>query len=158
MVAGLPAKVAEAPGVGASKVIRPPATGSPKGLATVTTRGAGKAERGRVLWPSPGGDGEGEAAGLEGADVGGGALGPGDAALVGGHARHGDAGVDGRAAGEQGHGLGRPAVVGQRAEQGVGVDQVGGIEGEAGVVGEQVVAERAEGDGNREFDDVQRPG
>ena len=67
-------------------------------------------------------DGEGEAARLEGADVGGGSLGPGDAPLVGGHAGDGDAGVDGRAAGEQGLGEGGPAVVGQRAEQRVGVD------------------------------------
>ena len=42
-------------------------------------------------------------------------------------------------------GEGRAAVVGQRAEQRVGVDQVGGVEGHAGRVGEEVVAQRREG-------------
>src|SRR3954462_7482230 len=51
--AGLPANAAEAPLVGAAKVTRPPATGSPKGLATRTTRGAGKGDRAGLLWPSP---------------------------------------------------------------------------------------------------------
>ena len=41
-------------------------------------------------------------------------------------------------------GEGRAAVVGQRAEQRVGVDQVGGVEGHAGGVGEEVVAPRDE--------------
>ena len=50
---------------------------------------------------------------LEGADVG--RVVQREAALVGGHPGHGGAGVDGRAAGLQRHGLGRPAVVAQRA-------------------------------------------
>ena len=41
-------------------------------------------------------------------------------------------------------GQGGAAVVGQRAEQGVGVDQVGGVEGHGGRVGEEVVAQRDE--------------
>ena len=51
-----------------------------------------------------------------------------DAALVGGgDAAGAGAGVDGRAAGQQGHGLGRPAVVAQRGEQRVGrADDVAG--------------------------------
>ena len=52
---------------------------------------------------------------LEGADVGIGRV-EGLAALVGGDAGDGDARADGRAAGEQGHGLGRPAVVAQRGQ------------------------------------------
>ena len=48
-----------------------------------------------------------------------------EAALVGGDAGDGGAGVAGRAAGEQRHGLGRPAVVAQRGQAGVGdVEQV----------------------------------
>ncbi len=69
------------------------------------------------------------------------ALGTGDAPLIGGHAGDGDPGIDGGAAGEQGLGEGRPAVVRQRPEPGVGVDQVGGIEGHGRSVGEEVVAE-----------------
>ena len=47
------------------------------------------------------------------------------AALVGGRdASAGQPGADGRAAGQQGHGLGRPAVVAQRGEQRVAADQV----------------------------------
>ena len=144
MVARLPLKTAEAPVGGAEKVTWPPATGSPKGLVTRTTRGAEKAEPAEsplVVAPD---DGEGEATGLEGADVGGAALGPGDAALVGRDASDGSSGVDGRAAGEQGLGEGGSAVVGQRAEERVGVSQVGGIEGHAGRVGEEVVAQRDE--------------
>ena len=51
---------------------------------------------------------------LEGADVG--RRGDRLAALVGGDAAHGGAGADGGAAGQQGHGLGRPAVVAQRGQ------------------------------------------
>ena len=47
------------------------------------------------------------------------------APLVGGDATHGRACADGRAAGQEGHRLGRPAVVGQRGESRVGdVEQV----------------------------------
>ena len=53
--------------------------------------------------------------GLEGADVGW-ASRADQAALVGGDAADGGARADGRAAGQQGHGLGRPAVVAQRGQ------------------------------------------
>ena len=74
-----------------------------------------------------------------------------EAALVGrGDARTADASVDRRAVGEQGHGLRRPAVVGQGAEvQGgdssdddVAVDAVAEAAGAAGA--EQVVAAAAD--------------
>ncbi len=39
-----------------------------------------------------------------------------EATLIGGDAADGDAVADGRAAGEQGHGLGRSAVVAQRSQ------------------------------------------
>ena len=47
-----------------------------------------------------------------------------EAALVGGEAGDGDARADGGAAGAEGHGLGRPAVVAQRGEQ--RIDGTGG--------------------------------
>ena len=84
---------------------------------------------------------ESEAAGLEGADVGSAPLGSGDSTLVGGDAGNGCAGVDGRAAGEQGIGEGRTSVIGQQTEQRVGVDEISGIEAEAGSIGEEVVAQ-----------------
>ena len=59
--------------------------------------------------------------------------------------------VDRGAAGEQGLSQGRPAVVGERTQQRVGVDKVGGVEAEAGIVGEEVVAQGVEatrGDGD----------
>ena len=68
------------------------------------------------------------------------------AALVPRRRVGGVAGADGRAAGEQGHRLGRPAVVLQRAELGVDrrgsrADQVGGASAAtAGAVADQVVA------------------
>src|SRR5262249_41567546 len=69
------------------------------------------------------GDGrEGEALALEGADVD--ARAPDVAALVGGAGLRGIALADGGAAGQQGHGLGRPAVVAQRRQQRVPADQV----------------------------------
>jgi hypothetical protein len=66
---------------------------------------------------------------LEGADVGVGAgdIGTRIAALVGGgeeaKSKEGGAGVDGGAAGQQGHGLGGAAVVGQGAQARVGGDK-----------------------------------
>ena len=73
----------------------------------------------------------------------------GSAALVGGDAGGNEgvvARVDGRAAGQQGHGLGRPAVVAQRGQQGVerrgdGAGQVGADPAGAAVgLADQVVA------------------
>ena len=57
-------------------------------------------------------------AGLEGADVDRAIQ--REAALVGGDAADGDALADGRAAGEQGHGLGRAPVEGQRSQSQAG--------------------------------------
>src|SRR5262245_21622545 len=53
MVTRLAERLAEAPVVGALKVTRPRVTGSPKGLAMVRTKGAGKGEKGGVVWLSP---------------------------------------------------------------------------------------------------------
>ena len=71
-------------------------------------------------------------------------LGPRNASLIGRHAGNGNTGVDCWATREQGLGQSWAAVVGKRAEQGVGVDEVGGIEGHGGRVGEEVVAHRDE--------------
>ena len=61
--------------------------------------------------------------GLEGTDVGLGRV-EREAALVGGEAGDGNALADGGAAGAEGHGLGRPAIVAQRGEQ--RIDGAGG--------------------------------
>src|SRR5262249_27373311 len=77
--------------------------------------------------------------GLEGADVRGEGGGGGDAGVVGRKGVavcvHGGgvvAGVDGRAAGQQGVGGGRPAVVGQRAQKRVGSAGAGQVVGGRG--------------------------
>ncbi len=89
------------------------------------------------------GDADSEAAGLEGADVGGGTLGPADAALIGCGGPGGAAGVDRRTAGQQCDRLGRSAVVSQRGQARVGnPDQVAvvAIDQPAGAAGaDQVV-------------------
>jgi hypothetical protein len=68
---------------------------------------------------------------LEGADVDATADDAGQAALVELGGVGVVAGVEGRAAGQQRVGPGRAAVVLQRAEQGVDVEQVGGVEAAA---------------------------
>ena len=143
--------VADAPLAGGVNVTRPPATGSIGLLAaTVTTSGA---KRTGCLAASRG-VGEGEPTRLEGADVDSAVDDAGEPALVGGDAG-GDEGVvarvDGRAAGQQGHGLGRAAVVAQRCQQGVerrgdGAGQVGADPAGAAVgLADQVVAPGSEG-------------
>src|SRR5262249_34725037 len=95
-----------------------------------------------------GGGREGKALALEGADVDG--PDPAQPALVGGgDARSAGPGVDGRAAGQQGHGRRRPAVVAQGCEQRVAADEVvaagEGTEtdvGEAAVAGNDRVGQR----------------
>ena len=68
MTAGLPQIVADAPLAGGVNVTRPPATGSIGLLAvTVTTSGAGNTPPGCLA--ASRGDGDGEPARLEGADV-----------------------------------------------------------------------------------------
>ena len=116
-------RFAEAPLAGAVKVTTPPAHGL-DGIVGHDGDGQGIGERGAGrggLRGAAGGGSEREALALEGADVGIGrverlaALVGGDrsggARVVGDHTR-----ADGRAAGEQGHGLGRPAVVAQRGQ------------------------------------------
>ena len=91
--------------------------------------------------------------GLEGADVDDAVDDAGEAALVGGDAGGNEgvvARVDGRAAGQQGHGLRRPAVIAQRCQQrverlGDGAGQVGADPAGAAVGrADQVVALRSE--------------
>src|SRR5262249_32394890 len=66
------------------------------------------------------GDAQGEATGLEGPDINSRALGPADAALILGRGAGAGAGIDGRAAGQQGEGLRGAAVVARCGQQGVG--------------------------------------
>src|SRR5262249_54032707 len=85
-----------------------------------------RGERGEDGWRrrgAAGGGREGKALALEGADVHG--PDPAQAALVGGgDAGAGGPGAEGRAAGQQGHGLRRPAVVAQGGQQRGAADQV----------------------------------
>ena len=150
MVAGLPLRIADAPLAGGVNVTRPPATGSIGLLAvTVATSGFGKAVSTPADWPLP------EVTAM---------VNPLDSkapmstvpltmrakprwsvvtplGIEGVVAR-----VDGRAAGQQGHGLGRPAVVAQRCQQGIerrgdGAGQVGADPAGAAVgLADQVVA------------------
>ena len=115
MVAGLSARSADAPLAGGANVTRPPAAGSIGLLAvTVTTSGA----KTPALWPLPEVTAMVNRLDLEGADINLAVHDAVESALVGG-----DAGrycrrrwPGGR---EQGHGLGRTAVVAQRAKQGI---------------------------------------
>src|SRR5262249_21276205 len=97
-------------------------------------------------------DGDGEPARLEGADVHSAVDGAGQAALVGADTAGKEgviARVDGRAAGQQGHRLGRTAVVTQGRQQGVerlrdAAGQVGADPAGAAVArADQVVAQRS---------------
>ena len=82
---------------------------------------------------------------LEGADVDRAGDDAGQAALVGRGRGGVVAGVEGRAAGQEGVGEGRAAVVLQGAEQGVDVQEVGAGEAAAAAgVADQVMAQRAE--------------
>src|SRR5262249_24807356 len=66
----------------------------------------------------------------------------GEAALVGGDAGGNEgvtASVDGRAAAQEGHRLGRATVVAQRGQQRVGVDDAVGAKGDIDIVADQVV-------------------
>ena len=113
-------RAAEAPEDGAAKVTVPPATGS-SGLLAVTTTASGlaKAVPSVVCWgvlPATGR--ERETLALEGADIGWRV--ERLATLVGRDAADGRAGADGRAAGKQCDGLGRPAVIAQRGQAQVG--------------------------------------
>ena len=79
--------------------------------------------------------------GLESPDVAGRALGPGHSPLVsGGRRAVAAAGIDGRAAGKQSMGLRGAAVISERAQMWVGVDEVGGIREAAGAIAIDVVA------------------
>ena len=69
-----------------------------------------------------------------------GALGSGDAALVGRQSADADSGINGRAARQEGVCLGVAAVVGQRAKQGIGVGDVAGAGEATGGAVFQVVA------------------
>ena len=117
------------------------------GLVTRTTSGAAKAVPTRALWPSPADQGDGEPAATRRrrcrrcrVDRGTPrwSVVPATDGVV--------ARVDGRAAGQQGHRLGRAAVVAQRRQQGVerrgdGAGQVGADPAGAAVgLADQVVA------------------
>ena len=131
---------------------RPPATGSLGLLAvTVATSGAGKAVKMGVDWPLP------EVTAMVNRFDSNAPMSTmpstirGEAALVGGDAGGNEgviARVDGRAAGQQGHRLGRAAVVAQWCQQrverhGASAGQVGADPAGAGVgLADQVVALR----------------
>ena len=103
----------------------PPVTGSTRVIGRDGDRqrvGEGGADR-RLLRRAAGDGSERESLALEGADVGmGESSGSPRWSVV--MPADGGAGADGRAAGEQGHGLGRPAVVAQRGQQ--RIDGAGG--------------------------------
>ncbi len=134
MVAGLPLMVAEAPPCGAVKSTWPPATGSIGLLAvTVATRGWAKGPLMSAVCPLPDVIGDGEPARLEGADVDRAVDDAGEPALVGGDACGNEgvvARVNGRAAGQQGHGLGRATVIAQGCQQ--GIERIGDGAGQVG--------------------------
>ena len=106
-------------------VTTPPATGSAALLAeTETASGLAKVVPARRALRRAAGDRrQGESLALEGADVDGAVDDPRLAALVGmdsGRDQAVAAGIDGGAAGEQGHGRRRPAIVAQRSQDRTG--------------------------------------
>ena len=120
MIAVTDERLADAPSAGLTvNVTTPPATGSTGSLAvTVTARGAANAVVvDRALRRAAGDRRQGEPLALEGPDVDGVVHDPRLAALVGADPegdQAGAAGVDGEAAGEQGHGRRRAAIVASR--------------------------------------------
>src|SRR5262249_49939716 len=128
------------------------ATGSPKGLETATVSGVGKAAPGGATWPSPRTTARTKPrdskAPMSGAPPWGrgtprwSVIAPGPAAPA---SRAGPPGRGGGGGGGGGLGEGGSAGVGERAEERVGVEQVGGVERDARRIGEEVVARRGDG-------------